>query len=65
MHVNFPQIAVKRGLQYAAAILFPSGEWRSRRHCIFIADSLIRKPERQARFSAATIAQVSVCANKK
>jgi hypothetical protein len=41
------------------------GEWRSRGHSIFIADLPIRNPGQQARFFAATIAQVSVCAHQE
>jgi hypothetical protein len=37
---------------------------RSRGHSIFITDWLIRDPEQQARFFAATIAQVSVSAHQ-
>ena len=37
---------------------------RSRGHCIFIADSLIRNSGQQARFFAATIARVSVSATR-
>jgi hypothetical protein len=38
---------------------------RSRGHSTFITELLIRNPERQARFFAATITQVSVSAHQE
>ncbi|MFO0222210.1 MAG: hypothetical protein ACK56E_02770, partial [Planctomyces sp.] len=49
----------------AGTMLLPLECRRSRGHSIFITDLLIRNPEQQARFFAATFTRVSVSANQE